>query len=140
MVDGLLLIFLLAILIVGVMVFAIVSLTKHAGKNLNKEKYQSRWLTIENSLKKNEPTSYQMSVLAADKLLDHALKERGFRGKTMGERMKAANSEFKNANHVWSAHKIRNKIAHEPDAKVSYDLATRSLQAFKQALKDVRAI
>jgi hypothetical protein len=67
-----------------------------------------------------------------------ALKERGVRGNTMGERMK--NSSWSNANAVWAAHKIRNKIAHEADVAVDYDTARRALASFKQGLKDVGAI
>ena len=76
----------------------------------------------------------------ADKLLDHALKERGAKGETMGERMKTLQTTWSNANAVWGAHKLRNQVAHEPDVQLSYDLARRALASFKQALKDVGAI
>jgi hypothetical protein len=69
-----------------------------------------------------------------------ALRERKFRGKAMGERMKSAQQVWSNANHVWAAHKIRNRIAHEPDMHLTYDIAARSLAAYKQALKDLGAI
>lgn len=140
MIDGLLPVFLVAILIVGVAVFVVISLTRRGGRQLNQEDYQSRWLTIEGGLRKEDSASYQLSILAADKLLDQALKERGFSGETMGARMKAANAEFKNANQIWAAHKVRNRIAHETDFAVSHQLALRSLNAFKQALKDLGAI
>ena len=58
----------------------------------------------------------------------------------MGERMKSARDVWSNANNVWAAHKLRNRIAHETDVKVGYDNARRALAAYKQALKDVRAI
>lgn len=104
------------------------------------EKYQTRWLAIENSFMRDNPASWQLAVMNADRLLDQALRESRVKGTTMGERMKSAQSIWKNANHVWSAHKIRNQLAHEADAKVSYDTAARSLAAFKQGLKDLGAI
>ena len=134
-----LIILLLSILIIGVAVIVVISVTGRNTRNLDVQKYQKRWLTIESSLKKDQPSSYQLSILHADKLLDMALKERGFKGETMGERMKSANSTWKNADHVWGAHKIRNKIAHEPDVHINYEIAARSLVAFKQALKDLGA-
>lgn len=133
-------IFLVAILIVGAMVLAVILLTRKKGSSLNKENYQSRWLLIENSLSRHEASSYSLSILNADKLLDQALRESGYKGETMGERMKSAKEVWSNPNHVWGAHKIRNKIAHEPDVQLSYEIAARSLSAFKQALKDVGAI
>lgn len=121
-------------------VLALVFVTRKGGRALNVEKYQSRWLAIENSLQREQPASFQLAILNADKLLDLALRERGTPGTTMGERMKAANAIWKNADHIWGAHKIRNRIAHEPDAQVTYEIAARSLVAYKQALRDVGAI
>jgi hypothetical protein len=58
----------------------------------------------------------------------------------MGERMKAYQSKWSNANGVWGAHKLRNQVAHEHDVKISYDDTRRALAAYKRALKDVGAI
>ncbi len=138
--DNYVIIFLIAILLIGALLFVVIALTKKSGRTLNVARYQSQWLAIENSLKKENPATYQLSILQADKLVDAALRDKGFQGKTMGERMKAAQSTWKNADHIWGAHKIRNRIAHEPDTDVSYEIAARSLVAFKQALKDLGAI
>lgn len=132
-------------LLVGVLLVAVVGvvylmLGMRSGSKLSVEQYQSKWLAIESSLERDNPASWQLAIFNADKLLDQALRERHFKGSTMGERMKSAQKTWKNANHVWTAHKIRNKLAHETDAKVSYEIASRSLAAFKQGLKDLGAI
>lgn len=133
--------FLLASLfIVGGLLLVIITLTRRGPKQLNVDFYRSEWLKIETQLRRDEESSYQMVVLSADKLLDKALKERDFRGQTMGERMKSANKIWSHSYDVWAAHKLRNKIAHESDAKVSFDDARRALSRFKQALKDVGAV
>jgi len=132
--------FLAAILVFGAILFAVISLTKRGPSKLDVEKYRSRWMTIEHSLKRDEISTYQMSVLNADSLLDKALKEKGVQGATMGERMKQLQKTWSNANNVWSAHKLRNQIAHESEVKMTYESARRTLMAFKQALKDVGAI
>ena len=138
--DTSLIFFFAAILIVAGILFAIIGLTKKGSHNLNVDKYRLRWLQIEQQLKKDEPSSYHLVVLNADKLLDQALRERGVRGTTMGERMKNIKDTWSNANSVWTAHKLRNQIAHETDVNVGYDDARRALAGFKQALKDVGAI
>ena len=132
--------FFAAILIFAGILFAVITLTKRGGSTLDVEKYRTRWMTIEQQLKRDELSSYHMSVLNADTLLDHALKDKGIAGTTMGERMKQAQQKWSNANNVWSAHKLRNQIAHEPDVRLDYDGARRALAAFKQALKDLGAI
>jgi hypothetical protein len=129
-----------AVLIIGALLMAMVTLTKKGGKQLDVEKYRMKWLSIENHFKRDEESSYHLCILNADKLLDQALREHGVKGNTMGERMKSAQTSWSNANAVWTAHKLRNQIAHEPDVRVTYDTARYALASFKQALKDVGAI
>lgn len=138
--DSGVIVFLVAVLAIGLVTLVIVILTRRGSSPLNVEKYQAQWLSIESGLKRGEPSSAQLAILNADKLVDMALRERGIKGATMGERMKTAKDTWSNADHIWSAHKIRNRIAHEPDVKVSYDIAKRALVAYKQALKDLGAI
>ncbi|HEU5121458.1 MAG TPA: hypothetical protein VFT59_01320 [Candidatus Saccharimonadales bacterium] len=138
--DGTLLAFMIGILIVGVLLIVVITLTKRSPVGLDVEKYRSRWLQVEGSLKRDEQSSYHLAILNADKLLDQALRDRGIKGETMGERMKTARGTWSNANAVWTAHKLRNQIAHETDIQISYDDTRRALAAFKQALRDVGAI
>lgn len=130
--------FLAAVLIVGALLFAVITMTKGGTKQLDVDRYRSKWLQIEQALTRNDLASHQLCVLNADKLLDHALKDKGVQGATMGERMKAVT--WSNANAVWAAHKLRNQIAHESDVKLEYDTARRALAGFKLGLKDIGAI
>lgn len=132
--------FFAAILIFGGLLFAVIALARRGPRALDVEKYRSRWMTVEQQLKRDEVSSYHMSIMNADKLLDHALQEKGIQGKTMGERMKQMQAKWSNANNVWTAHKLRNQIAHEPDVQIDYEGARRALTSFKQALKDIGAI
>ncbi len=132
-------------LLVGVLILAVVfilfmSLRGKIAPTINREKYQAHWLEIENSISRDNQASCHMAILNADKLLDMALKESRYSGQTMGDRMKSANDVWKNANSVWTAHKVRNKLAHEPGASVGYELTLRTLGIFKQALKDLGVI
>lgn len=131
---------LVAVLIAAVVGVVYLLITSKHGSQLNVQRYQTKWLEIENSVTRDNTASWQLAIINADKLLDQALRERRFRGQTMGERMKSAQKTWKNANHVWGAHKIRNQLAHEVNANVTYDITLRSLSAFKQGLKDLGAI
>jgi mannitol-specific phosphotransferase system IIBC component len=138
--DQTLMFFLATVLIVAGLLFAFMTLSKKGPKAVNVDKYRTRWLTIEQQLKKDEVNSYSMVVINADKLVDQALMDRGYGGQTMGERMKKAQTKWSNVNAIWTAHKLRNQIAHEPDVRVSYDDTRRALASFRQALKDLGAI
>lgn len=131
---------LVAILLAAIVGVVYLMVTTKHGSQLNVQRYQTKWLEIENSVTRDNAASWQLAIMNADKLLDQALRERRFRGQTMGERMKSAQKTWKNANHVWGAHKIRNQLAHEVNANVTYDITLRSLSAFKQGLKDLGAI
>lgn len=132
--------FFAAVLIAGGILFAVISFSRSAPRQLKKDYYRSQWLTIESQLKKDEANSYTVCVLNADKLLDRALRERGVSGQTMGERMKSYQEKWSDAQNVWTAHKLRNKLAHETDVQISYDQARRALAAFRQGLKDAGAL
>lgn len=138
--DGSILAFVVGVLVVGILLIVVIALTKKGPSQLDVDKYRLKWLAIEKGLDRSQPASSHLAVLNADKLLDQALRERGVRGETMGERMKTAKDTWSNANAVWTAHKLRNQIAHESDVQVGYDEARRALAGFKQALKDIGAI
>ena len=131
---------LIAILLIAVVGVIYLTMSRKSAPELNRQRYQTRWLEIENSLVRDNPATFQVAIMNADKLVDLALKERRFRGETMGERMKSAQNVWRNANHVWGAHKVRNQLAHESDFQVDYHMTQRVLMAFKSALKDLGAI
>jgi hypothetical protein len=131
---------LISVLLVAVCAVVYIASTSKHGSRLNKDRYQTKWLQIAQSLVRDNKATYPLAVMNADKLLDQALRDRRYKGATMGDRMKSASKAWSHADYVWGAHKIRNRIAHESDFDVSYDTAARSLAAFKQALKDLGAI
>src|SRR3989344_8487140 len=90
-------------------------------------------------LSKNEnsqnPLEWKSLLIEIDKLLDYSFKKSGVRGKTLGERLKNAKAKFNYSDYqnIWEAHKVRNVLAHEVNAKVStteikrhYDVLKRS--------------
>lgn len=138
--DGGVITFIIAILIVGVMVIVAMMLTKKREHRFDKEAYQTRFLKIENKLRKENTATYTNAVMNGDNLLDKALTEMGVAGNTMGERMKRCGGKFSDVNAVWRAHKLRNAIAHEDDLEITYGQAVSALKIYKQALKDIGAI
>lgn len=134
------LLFLVGVLVVAVLLFVVITLTRHCSpKTLNQEKYQSDWLAIEHSLT-NEAGTWQLAIMNADKLLDRALKERGFKGVTTGERMTSASRTFMKREAVWAAHKLRNRLAHEENVRLNLKVTKQALASFKHALKDLGAL
>lgn len=136
--DSLPLIALALILIIGVALLAGIGGLNRRRSGLDHAYYQKQWANIE-SFKNNGGAGLQLAVFEADKLLDHALKNRGFGGDTMGERLKSANRAFMNTNAVWDAHKLRNRLAHEQNVQLNGIVVDKALRAFRAALKDLGA-
>lgn len=138
--DGGVVTFTVAIIIVAVFVFIAIGLTGKRGHKFNIEDYQAKFLAIENKLNKDNAATFPMTIINSDKLLDKAMIEMGIPGKTMGDRLKRAGDKFTQLDAVWRAHKLRNMVAHESDFELSYRQATNALAIYKQALKDLGAI
>lgn len=82
------------------------------------------------------------AVMQADIILDKALQYKRVSGSTLGERLKAAGSRLNKADldAAWSAHKVRNQIAHELNYSLSPAEAQRTLSQFRQALKALEVL
>ena len=76
----------------------------------------------------------------ADKLLDEALKKLHYKGKTMGERLVAAQRDIKSNDNVWYGHKLRNRLVHESDVKLKQRDVREALLGIRAALKDLGAL
>ena len=69
-------------------------------------------------MQRSGPSGLKSALIDADKLLDYCMIANGFTGETMGDRLKSGGHQFGNINAVWSAHKLRNELAHN----VEHDL------------------
>jgi hypothetical protein len=133
-----------AVFLLGAIVFGIVILylVSRFGRGLvqpmNRKYFDKRWSEILGRVK--TPEGMALAVIDADKLLDEALKRRGYKGKTMGERLVAAQRALSNNDAVWYAHKLRNRLVHEPDVRLRKNDAKNALAGIKQALKDLGAL
>ena len=131
--------FLAVIIIFGVIVLALLSKFAPLHKPaLNQEYYQQQWAELLARVK--TPEGMILAVVDADKLLDQALKKRHFKGKTMGERLVAAQRMISDNDAVWYAHKLRNRLVHEPNVKLKKKEAQTALSGFRQGLKDLGAL
>ena len=107
-------------------------------RRLNQQYFVKEWRYLQ-AMCGNKDT-WPLAVINADKLLDVALKKRRFTGKTMGERMVAAQRKFSNNDGVWFAHKLRNRLVHEQDVHLREKDVKDALIGIRQALKDLGAL
>ncbi|HET9411851.1 MAG TPA: hypothetical protein VFO38_03325 [Candidatus Saccharimonadales bacterium] len=137
--DNLPLVMLAVVLIVAVVLFALIGGLNKRRSGLDHEYFKKQWQKIE-SFKSQGSAGWQLAIFEADKLLDHALKNRGIPGQTMGDRLKNARGSFMNNNAVWEAHKLRNRLAHEQNVPLNAYSVDQALRGFRAGLRDLGAM
>lgn len=105
-------------------------------EQLNYELVKSKWADIE-VMQKNGGSGIKNALIEADKLLDYVMIHKGFRGETMGDRLKSGGSKFTNLNGVWAAHKLRNQIAHEVDHDIIPAQLQQAIKILAEAIKEL---
>lgn len=132
-------IYLLALAIFGAAVlFILTRIGLPPSKKLNQVYFQDRWSDLLQRVKTQD--GMILAVIDGDKLLDEALRKRHFKGKTMGERLVSAQRSLTDNDSAWYAHKLRNRLVHEPNIRLKKREAQSALSGFRQALKDLGAL
>lgn len=96
---------------------------RHTIPALVKARLRERWddaLEIPDSARR---------VLEAEKVCDAVLAALEYRG-TFAEKLRTAGPRLQNIEALWSAHKLRNRIAHELNCRASDAEGRRAVQAF----------
>lgn len=127
-----------AVVVLLVLVLGSGFLLRRKPKHLNQPYYQERWATLQALCK--DKSTWPLAIIDADKLLDDALKRSKYRGKTMGERLVAAQRDIKNNDDVWYGHKLRNRLVHETNVKLRERDVKEALLGIRGALKDLGAL
>lgn len=62
----------------------------------------------------SNPSDWKLAIIEADIILDDTLKEKGYVGISLGERLKNISpNQLESLSDAWEAHKVRNRIAHD---------------------------
>ena len=98
---------------------------------------QARWEEITRLANSVNESDWRRAIMDADIMLGAALEKQGYRGATVGDRLKDANPlQMTTLDIAWQAHKVRNDIAHageghhlsEWDTKATIDFYRRVLE------------
>lgn len=127
-----------AVVIILVAVFVGLRIRKRRPRRLKVDKYVAKWKELQQYCRKKD--TWPEAVIAADKLLDSALKRRRFSGKRMGERMVSAQRTFTDNDAVWFAHNLCKKVLADDTFKLKEADVKNALLGFGQALRDLGAL
>jgi hypothetical protein len=111
---------------------------RRSPKRLKVNKFTEDW----KALQKNCATrkTWPLALSQADALLDKALKQRRYKGKTTGERLVAAQHDLSSNDTVWFSHKLCKKMNNIDVRTIKKKDVADALAGFREALRDLGAL
>jgi hypothetical protein len=101
---------------------------------------QDQWNDIVRHIESPREGEWKFAVIEADTIVDAVLKNY-FPGDTMGERLMNINkTQLLSIDGLWEAHKVRNRLAHEPNYFLRHAEALRAIRMFEATLKELGSI
>jgi len=102
------------------------------------EKRQSRLSDMQQHVQSDNPNDWKLAIIEADIILDQTLKDRGYPGNSLGERLRGITpSQLSSIDEAWDAHRVRNKIAHEgADFVVTKRIAEETIARYMRVFRE----
>jgi hypothetical protein len=103
---------------------------------------QLRWQRIAEELASDAEQKWRLAILECDIMLGELLDSLGYKGETMGDKMRQVErADFNTIDLAWEAHRVRNKIAHEGAAHLlSAREARRVVSLYEKVFREFRVI
>lgn len=99
---------------------------------------ENRWQHIQDLIKSYNPNDWRQAIIEADIILEEMLEKMGYQGVTIGDKLKTVErSDFVTLDRAWSAHKIRNQIAHSGSSfKLSREIADKTIKEYEEVFRE----
>ena len=87
----------------------------------------------------DNPSDWKLAIIEADIILDDILKEKGYAGISLGERLKSISpTQLQSLDDAWQAHKVRNQIAHGgADFILTHKLAQDTIKQYRRVFNEL---
>lgn len=97
-----------------------------------------KWESVQRHIESPNQNDWKQAILEADVILDSILTAMGYRGESVGEKLKRAEkADFNSLDEAWEAHKVRNQVAHDGSAFVlSQHEAKRIINLYKKVFEE----
>ena len=81
----------------------------------------------------DSPNDWKLAIIEADIILDEVLKEAGYQGASLGERLRSISpAQLQSLDAAWQAHKVRNQVAHGgADFILTHKLAQDTIKQYR---------
>lgn len=105
---------------------------------LSKNKAAERFRAIERRLESDNPSQYKVAILEADQFADEILRESGYAGANMAERLAEIEpGQLTSYEALKAAHEVRNQIVNQPDFAIDREQAKDLLDHYKKLFAEL---
>lgn len=105
------------------------------------EEKNRAWEEVLSHLNSDNQANWKLAIIEADKMLDEALSALGYVGMSVGDKLKAIPPGFLSTiDEAWTAHKVRNQIAHEPNFDLSEREAKAAINQYERVFRELELI
>lgn len=129
---------LLSLVALAVVAAAAVFFLRRRPRKLNTGYFTRRWKEVQELC--GDKTTWKQAIIEADELLAEALRRKGVRGKSTGERLVKIQRDLTTNDATWYGHKLRRQLDAEPKKRLREKEVKDSLVGIRQALKDIGAL
>lgn len=100
--------------------------------------HQSRWKHIQELVKSYNANDWRQAIIEADIILEEMLDKMQYEGTTIGDKLKKVEkSDFVTLDRAWSAHRVRNQIAHDGSSfKLHRELAEKTIKDYEEVFRE----
>lgn len=97
-----------------------------------------RWKNATKHVNSDNPNDWKQAILEADIILDDLLTRLGYKGESIGEKLKRVNpGDMKSLNDAWEAHKVRNQVAHQgSEYALDHHVAKQVINRYRKVFEE----
>lgn len=107
-------------------------------KDYGMKRIDSDWNKIKKRLEGATEADYKLALIEADGMLDDVLKKLGYKGESLGDRLRVTTTEvISNLDDVWKAHNVRSCIVRDPNYQLTLEETKKVLAIYEKAFKDL---
>jgi len=100
--------------------------------------HKTQWEVILDHVGSDNPAEWKLAIIEADNILDELLKEIGYGGETLGDRLKSIDTDnLSTLSGAWDAHKLRNAIAHEQGFELTRREAKKAIKLYEETFREL---
>lgn len=100
-----------------------------------------RWDEILKRLESGKESEFKMALIDADTLLWEVFQKMGYKEETVKDVLdNVEEGVVPKLEEIKEAHRVRNKVVHDPDYSLDREEAEKTLKVYEEALRDLEAI